>query len=267
MLVLISFGFKTGRHCLRWQASGFGIGSPLSTRYKSILYRADGTRFRRHHACPLERFSLRATSSNIRPGNVHCPCQTVVTQRPLGAHTTASAGAQYNITYAGGGVNQFRKSGPSAKHPEIEGPGCSPLSTGYGGWGRHPSPAPHSNQRRDGYRTRSPSAPRRCGLQQRPVRHHQQAGQIDAATGKPGRLHPCRRQLRHLRRSCRRDPPCSPTRKLPAVPSTDPTPRCSKLHTLTIDSLILFRNGPAAEAWRRLRIAGNIVTFFTGPFR
>jgi len=87
-------------------ASGPTFGQPALTSIQDILYRADGTRFSGTIFIRWQSF-LAGDTSNIATANLALPVVNGVLSVKLVPTTTASAGAQYNITYSSGGVNRF----------------------------------------------------------------------------------------------------------------------------------------------------------------
>lgn len=87
-------------------AMGLAQGQPALTTIQDILYRADGTRFSGTMFISWSSF-LAGDTSNIATANLTLPIVNGVLRVQLVPTTTASAGAQYNVTYASGGVNQF----------------------------------------------------------------------------------------------------------------------------------------------------------------
>jgi len=79
---------------------------PALTTIQDILYRADGTRFSGTMFIQWSSFQAGDTS-NIATSNLTVPIVNGVLQVQLVPTTTASAGAQYNITYNSGGKTQF----------------------------------------------------------------------------------------------------------------------------------------------------------------
>src|ERR1017187_3507280 len=99
------FGFRRSV-LLLLAATGLAYGQPALTPIQDILYRADGTRFSGTMFISWNSF-LAGDTSNIATANLTLPIVNGVLSVQLVPTTTASAGAQYNITYASGGVNQF----------------------------------------------------------------------------------------------------------------------------------------------------------------
>jgi hypothetical protein len=87
-------------------AAGLGYAQPALTTIQDILYRADGTRFSGTMFINWSSF-MAGDTSNIATANLTLPIVNGVLNVSLVPTTTASAGAQYNVTYSSGGVNQF----------------------------------------------------------------------------------------------------------------------------------------------------------------
>ncbi|MDP8991108.1 MAG: hypothetical protein M3N41_13635, partial [Acidobacteriota bacterium] len=87
-------------------ATGLAQAQPALTTIQDILYRADGTRFSGTMFIAWSSF-LAGDTSNIATANLTVPIVNGVLRVQLVPTTTASAGAQYNVTYQSGGVNQF----------------------------------------------------------------------------------------------------------------------------------------------------------------
>jgi hypothetical protein len=99
------FGFRK-RLVLLVAAAGLAYGQPALTTIQDILYRADGTRFSGTMFITWSSF-LAGDTSNIATANLTLPIVNGVLNVNLVPTTTASAGAQYNVTYESGGVNRF----------------------------------------------------------------------------------------------------------------------------------------------------------------
>ncbi|MDP9112716.1 MAG: hypothetical protein M3O20_03430 [Acidobacteriota bacterium] len=91
---------------LLFAASGLAQAQPALTKIQDILYRADGTRFSGTMFIAWSSF-LAGDTSSIATANLTVPVINGVLRVQLVPTTTASAGAQYNVTYQSGGVNQF----------------------------------------------------------------------------------------------------------------------------------------------------------------
>jgi|SRR5665213_124213 len=104
---------KTGRQspffailALLAVAAGTAAGQPALTAIQDVLYRADGTRFTGTMFIRYDSF-LAGDTSNIATANLTLPIVNGVLRVQLVPTTTASAGAQYNITYNSQGIDQF----------------------------------------------------------------------------------------------------------------------------------------------------------------
>lgn len=87
-------------------AAGLAAAQPALTTIQDILYRANGTRFSGTMFIAWSSFQAGDTS-NIATASLTVPIVNGVLQVQLVPTTTASAGAQYNVTYSSGGINQF----------------------------------------------------------------------------------------------------------------------------------------------------------------
>lgn len=87
-------------------AAGMAAGQPALTTIQDILYRADGTRYNGTMFITWSSFQAGDTS-NIATANLTLPIVNGVLNVQLVPTTTASAGAQYNVTFNSAGVNQF----------------------------------------------------------------------------------------------------------------------------------------------------------------
>ena len=87
-------------------AASLAAGQPALTTIQDILYRANGTRFTGTMFVRWNSFQAGDTS-NIAAANLTLPIVNGVLRVKLVPTTTATAGAQYNITYNSGGVTQF----------------------------------------------------------------------------------------------------------------------------------------------------------------
>jgi hypothetical protein len=87
-------------------AAGMASGQPALTTIQDILYRADGTRFTGTMFITYDAFQAGDTS-NIATANLTLQIVNGVLNVQLVPTTTASAGAQYNVTYNSQGINQF----------------------------------------------------------------------------------------------------------------------------------------------------------------
>jgi hypothetical protein len=79
---------------------------PALTTVQDVLYRADGTRYNGTIFIVWSSF-LSGDASNIATASLTVPIVNGVLNVQLVPTTTASAGAQYNVTYNNSGVNQF----------------------------------------------------------------------------------------------------------------------------------------------------------------
>ncbi len=87
-------------------AASLAAAQPALTTIQDILYRADGTRFNGTLFINYAAFQAGDTS-NIATANLSLPIVNGVLEVALVPTTTASAGAQYNVTFNSQGVNQF----------------------------------------------------------------------------------------------------------------------------------------------------------------
>jgi len=87
-------------------AIGTAAGQPALTTIQDVLYRADGTRFTGTMFIRYNSF-LAGDTSNIATSNLTLPIVNGSLRVQLVPTTTASAGAQYTITYNSRGINQF----------------------------------------------------------------------------------------------------------------------------------------------------------------
>jgi hypothetical protein len=95
------------RLVMLWIAAAcIAAGQPALSIVQDILYRADGMRFTGTMYITYSSFQAGDTS-DIATANLIVPIVNGVLQVELVPTTTASAGAQYNITYNSRGVNQF----------------------------------------------------------------------------------------------------------------------------------------------------------------
>jgi len=91
---------------LAFAAASLAAAQPALTTIQDILYRADGTRFNGTLFISYAAFQAGDTS-NIATANLSLPIVNGVLEVALVPTTTASAGAQYNVTFNSQGVNQF----------------------------------------------------------------------------------------------------------------------------------------------------------------
>ena len=87
-------------------AAGLACAQPALTTIQDIVYRADGTRFTGTMFINWSSF-MAGDTSNIGTAKLTVPIVNGVLNVKLVPTTTASAGAQYNVTYANAGINQF----------------------------------------------------------------------------------------------------------------------------------------------------------------
>lgn len=87
-------------------AAGIAVAQPALTTIQDILYSADGSRYNGTMFITWSSFQAGDTS-NIATANVTLPIVNGVLNVQLVPTTTASAGAQYNVTFNNAGVNQF----------------------------------------------------------------------------------------------------------------------------------------------------------------
>src|SRR5579862_294428 len=85
---------------------GIAAAQPALTSIQDTLYRADGTRFTGTMFITYNSFTGGDTS-NIATANLTLQITNGTLRVRLAPTTTASAGAQYSITYSSRGVNQF----------------------------------------------------------------------------------------------------------------------------------------------------------------
>jgi hypothetical protein len=86
--------------------AGVAAAQPALTTVQDIIYRADGTRYNGTMFITWSSF-VSGDASNIATANLTVPIVNGVLSVQLVPTTTASAGAQYNVTYNSNGVNQF----------------------------------------------------------------------------------------------------------------------------------------------------------------
>jgi len=86
--------------------AGTAVAQPALTTIQDILYRADGTRFTGTMFIRYNSFQGGDTS-NIATANLTLPIVNGALRVRLVPTTTASAGAQYNVTYNSQGIDQF----------------------------------------------------------------------------------------------------------------------------------------------------------------
>jgi len=86
--------------------AGIAAAQPALTSIQDILYRADGTRFSGTMKISYSSFQAGDTS-NIATANLTLQIVNGVLSVQLAPTTTASAGAQYNVTYSSNGADLF----------------------------------------------------------------------------------------------------------------------------------------------------------------
>ncbi len=103
-----SVAAKTGRLSLSLALlmAGTAMAQPALTSIQDILYRADGTRFTGTMFIRYNSF-LAGDTSNIATANLTLPIVNGVLRVQLVPTTTATAGAQYSVTYNSQGIDQF----------------------------------------------------------------------------------------------------------------------------------------------------------------
>ncbi|HML15470.1 MAG TPA: hypothetical protein VK419_00530 [Bryobacteraceae bacterium] len=87
-------------------AAGIAAGQPALTTIQDILYSANGMRYNGTMFITWSSFQA-GDNSNIATANLTLPIVNGVLNVQLVPTTTASAGAQYNVTFNSAGVNQF----------------------------------------------------------------------------------------------------------------------------------------------------------------
>jgi hypothetical protein len=87
-------------------SAGLAAAQPTLTTIQDVLYRADGTRYNGTIFINWNSF-LGGDASNIATASLTLPIVNGVLHVQLVPTTTASAGAQYNVTYNNAGINQF----------------------------------------------------------------------------------------------------------------------------------------------------------------
>src|SRR5262249_34822895 len=87
-------------------ALGSAAAQPALTAIQDTLYRADGTRFNGTMRITYNSFQA-GDATNIATANVTLQIVNGTLRTRLVPTTTASAGAQYNVTYSSRGINQF----------------------------------------------------------------------------------------------------------------------------------------------------------------
>ncbi len=87
-------------------SAGLAAAQPTLTTIQDVLYRADGTRYNGTIFINWNSF-LGGDASNIATASLTLPIVNGVLHVQLVPTTTASAGAQYDVTYNNAGINQF----------------------------------------------------------------------------------------------------------------------------------------------------------------
>src|SRR5689334_21351353 len=88
-------------------AGAFSVAAqPALTTIQDTLYRADGTRFSGTMFIRYNSF-LAGDANNVATANLTLPIVNGTLRVQLVPTTTASAGAQYTVTYNSRGINQF----------------------------------------------------------------------------------------------------------------------------------------------------------------
>jgi hypothetical protein len=247
-------------------ATGWAYGQPALTTIQDILYRADGTRFSGTMFIHYNSF-LSGGASNIATANLTIPIVNGVLKVQLVPTTTASAGAQYAITYANRGVNQFTEVWavpPSALPLRVRDVRLS-SGTVIGPAPITGSPVQISDV--TGLTNALAIRPTQgVGFSIGRTAIINQAGQIDAATGNLG-------DCMHVDGSANTCGGGATGGILPLFADAEtPSGAVNGSNTTftfffapsPIDSLILFRNGVLQKHGTDFAIAGNVVTFFAG---
>jgi len=249
-------------------AAALGYAQPALTSIQDILYRADGTRFSGTMFITWSSF-LAGDTSNIATANLTLPIVNGVLRVQLVPTTTASAGAQYNVTYRSGGVNQFTEvwavppSGPKLRVRDVR------LSSGVV-IGPAPSTAPVQIGDITGLANAlAIRATEGAGFSIGRTAIINPSGQIDAAAGNLG-------DCMHVDGSsgvCGTGTSGGTGGILPLFSDAE-TPGgtvngSNAAFTLLfapspIDSLIIFRNGVLQTHGIDFSIASNVVTFLAG---
>lgn len=249
-------------------ATGVAQAQPALTTIQDILYRADGTRFSGTMFITWSSF-LAGDTSNIATANLTLPIVNGVLRVQLVPTTTASAGAQYNVTYQSGGVNQFTEvwavppSGPKLRVRDVR------LSSGVV-VGSAPSTAPIQIGDVTGLANAlAVRATEGAGFSIGRTAIINPSGQIDAAAGNLG-------DCMHVDGSsgaCGTGTSGGTGGILPLFSDAE-TPAgtvngVNAAFTLLfapspIGSLIIFRNGVLQTHGIDYSIAGNVVTFLVG---
>ena len=260
------FGFNKSLVLL--VAAGWAYGQPALTTIQDILYRADGTRFSGTMFITWSSF-LAGDTSNIATANLTVPIVNGVLNVKLVPTTTASAGAQYNVTYASRGINQFTEvwavppSGPKLRVRDVR------LSNGTV-IGPAPSTAPIQIGDVTGLANALAVRPTEgAGYSIGRSAIINPSGQIDAASGNLG-------DCMHVDGSsgaCGTASPGGSAGILPLFSDTEiPGGTLNGINTAftlqfapsPANSLVLFRNGLLQTHGFDFALAGNVVTFLPG---
>jgi hypothetical protein len=245
-------------------AAGPAWGQPALTTIQDILYRADGTRFSGTMFVRWNSFQAGDTS-NIATSNLTLPIVNGVLRVRLVPTTTAAAGAQYRVTYNSSGQTQFTEAWavpPSSLSLRVRDVRIS--SGAIVG----PPPVVSPVQIGDVVGLSNALAVRPTegvGFSIGRTAVINQAGQIDAATG---RLGDCVRVDGSSGTCGGAGGGITPLFSDAEVPA-GAIDGANTIFTLShapspIDSLILFRNGLLMRHGADFAIAGSTVTFFLG---
>jgi len=249
-------------------AAALGYAQPALTTIQDILYRADGTRFSGTMFISWSSF-LAGDTSNIATANLTLPIVNGVLRVQLVPTTTASAGAQYNVTYQSGGINQFTEvwavppSAPKLRVRDVR------LSSGVV-IGPAPSTAPIQIGDVTGLANAlAVRATEGAGFSIGRTAIINPSGQIDAAAGNLG-------DCMHVDGSsgaCGTGTSGGTSGILPLFSDAEtPTGTVNGINAAftllfapsPIDSLIIFRNGVLQTHGIDYSIASNVVTFLAG---
>lgn len=244
--------------------AGDAAAQPALTTIQDILYRADGTRFNGTMFIRWNSF-LAGDTSNVATANLTLPIVNGVLSVRLVPTTTATAGAQYSITYNSGGQIQFTETWavpPSATRLRVR---DVRLSTGtvIG-----PAPVTTSVQIGDvvGLADALAARPMQgAGFSLGRTALINSSGQIDGASG---RLGDCVR-VDGSSGTCGGGaggivPLFSDVESMSGIINGVNT-TFTLLHAPSpIDSLSIYRNGLLMKHGYDYAIAGDTVTFFTG---
>ena len=249
-------------------AAGLAHAQPALTTIQDILYRADGTRFSGTMFINWSSF-LAGDTSNIATANLTAPIVNGVLSVKLVPTTTASAGAQYNVTYSSGGVNQFTEvwavppSGPKLRVRDVR------VSSGTV-IGPAPSTAPIQIGDVTGLANALAVRPTEgAGYSLGRSAIINSSGQIDAASGNLG-------DCMHVDGSsgaCGTAGSGGSGGILPLYSDAEaPAGTLNGINTVftllfapsPVNSLILFRNGLLQTHGFDFSLAGNVITFLAG---